>query len=161
MIVVSNAGPLIALAQIGQFNLLRMLYGQLYIPVAVHTEVAASGYKRPGGEELRASTWIHITEISELIAIPLLKERLDAGESEAIALALQLGADLLLMDEGRGRRVAEARGLHKTGTIGTLIAAKKRVLVPEVTVLLDALWAAGFRMSENLYRTAQRLAGEA
>ena len=50
--------------------------------------------------------------------------------------------------------------MNKTGTIGILIAAKKRGLVPEVTPLLDDLKAAGFRMSEDLYRTAQTLAGE-
>jgi predicted nucleic acid-binding protein len=57
--------------------------------------------------------------------------------------------------------VAEARGLNRTGTIGTLILAKKRGFVVNLTPILDELIAAGFRMSEDLYRTARALSGEA
>ncbi|MFP4395508.1 MAG: DUF3368 domain-containing protein [Anaerolineales bacterium] len=160
MIVVSDAGPLIALAKIGQFDLLRSLYNQLYIPRAVQDEVVASGQGRPGAEEVHTMAWIHTVEIYDTTAVQLLEERLDAGESESIVLAIQLEANLLLIDEARGRRVAEARGLNKTGTIGTLIAAKKRGLVSKVMPLVDNLRASGFRMGENLYRTCQILADE-
>ncbi|NBD36409.1 MAG: DUF3368 domain-containing protein [Chloroflexi bacterium] len=160
MIVVADAGPLIALARIGRFDLLRLLYGQLHIPLAVRDEVVASGRGRPGAAEVSTAAWIHTVEVRDVTAIQLLGERLDAGESEAIVLAIQLAADLLLIDEARGRRVAEARGLKKVGAIGALIAAKKQGLVPEVTPLLDALRAAGFRMDEDLYRTGRMLAGE-
>jgi uncharacterized protein len=159
MIVVANAGPLIALAQIGQIDLLPALYGRIVIPQAVQREVTISGYGRPGAEEFQRADWIVVNHVQDKVAVQLLSERLDQGESEAIALALELRADLLLIDEARGRRVAEARGLHKTGTLGTLIAAQKRGLVSNIHPLLDALVDSGFYMSEELYQTVLSLVG--
>ena len=160
MIIVANAGPLIALAQIGHFDLLQSLYGQLYIPPAVRDEVVVSGYGRPGAAEVNTAAWIHIVEARDTTAVQLLRERLGDGESEAIVLAIELKADLLLIDEARGRRVAEARDLNRIGTVGILIVAKKRGLIPTVTPLLDELQAAGFHMGEELYQTTRVLAGE-
>jgi hypothetical protein len=160
MIVVANAGPLIALARIGQLDLLQSLYIRLHIPPAVRDEMVRSGRGRPGAESVCTASWIDTVDVRDVTAVQLLRERLDAGESEAIVLSIELEADLLLIDELRGRRVAEARGLNKTGTLGTLIAAKKRGLVLEVTPLLDRLKAVGFHMSEDLYQVAQVLAGE-
>jgi len=123
MIVVADAGPLIALTRISQFGLLPSLYGQLHIPPTVRDEVVILEHERIGAEEVNAAAWIHTVEVRDVTAVQLLRERLDVGESEAIVLAIQLQADLLVIDEARGRRVAEARGLNKIGTIGTLIAA--------------------------------------
>lgn len=160
MIVVANAGPLIALAQIGRFDLLRSLYGRLRIPPTVRDEVTVSGRVRPGSTEVIAAEWIDTVQIHDATAVQLLRERLDLGESQAIVLAIELNADLLLIDEARGRRVAEARGLNKIGTVGTLVVAKRRGLVSAVTPLLDELGAKGFHMSEDLYQTARALADE-
>ncbi|WP_368011824.1 DUF3368 domain-containing protein [Laspinema palackyanum] len=167
MIVVSNSSPLIALAKIGEFELLHSLYEELWIPEAVREEVARVGQdsaeiekNRPGIEEVRGATWIRRVNVSNLAAVQILRGRLDAGESEAIVLALELNADLLLIDEARGRRVAEAEGITTSGTVGTLVAAKTKGLIWEVTPLLKALVASGFRMSQDLYEMARQIAGE-
>ena len=160
MIVVANAGPLISLAQIGQLDLLPALYGNIYIPPAVKTEVVTHGGVRPGAAVIGLAGWVTVIAVRDQTAVELLQERLDAGESAAIVLAIEQQADLLLIDEARGRRVAETRGLRKTGTIGTLIAAKQRGLLRKVTPCIDALRTSGFRMSDDLYQQAVQLSGE-
>lgn len=161
MIVVINAVPLIALAQIGRLNLLQLLYNQLYLPPAVFDEVVIFGRERAGAAEVEAADWIRVINISDISAVERLRERLDKGESEAIVLAIELEANLLLIDEARGRRVAQVQGLNHIGTVGLLVLAKQRKFIAAVTPLLDELIASGFRMDDALYQTAQRLAGEA
>lgn len=160
MIVVANAGPLIALAQIGRLDILPALYGEIRIPRAVWMEVVTHGHEQAGAASVRSAPWIKVADVRDKIALRLLRERLDEGESAAILLAIELRAKLLLIDEARGRRIAEARGLNKTGTVGTLVLAKQRGLVQAVTPLLDSLMTSGFHMSDELYRTARMLAGE-
>ncbi|NER23449.1 MAG: DUF3368 domain-containing protein [Symploca sp. SIO1B1] len=160
MTVVSNSSPLIALAQIGKFELLHLLYQELLIPQAVRDEVARFGEERLGAAELEKADWIRTVTISNRTAVELLRERLDLGESEAIVLAIETEAQLLLIDEARGRRVAQTQSLNHVGTVGILVLAKRRGLVEAVTPLLNDLIAAGFRMNEDLYQTALELAGE-
>ena len=158
--IVANAGPLIALARIGHFHLLHLLYNGLRIPTAVKDEVITFGKARPGAVELETAQWIQVVDVTNQTAIELLRERLDRGESEAIVLAIELEADLLLIDEARGRRIAQAQGLNHIGTLGILVQARQNGIIAAVTPLLDDLIESGFRMNEALYRTAQQLAGE-
>lgn len=161
--MVSNASPLIALAKIGQLQLLCSVYKEVYISAVVREELGfiRSGVEnRSGTEEISSARWIQTVNVSNLAEVEVLRERLDAGESEAIVLAIELKADLLLIDEARGRKVAQAKGVNTTGTVGTLVAAKRKGLIPELATLLDCLVDSGFRMSEELYQTALRLGDE-
>jgi predicted nucleic acid-binding protein len=80
MIVVADAGPLIALSLIGQFELFKSLYGQIYIPPAVRDEVLASQGERPGAEEVSSASWIQVSEVRDTTAVQLVRERLDRTE---------------------------------------------------------------------------------
>ncbi len=160
MIVVSNAGPIIALAQIEHVHLIETIYNNIYIPSAVYDEIVTKSADRPGSKVIEEAAWIKVVSVENRIAVHILQERLDLGESEAVALALELNADLLLIDESRGRRLSEMQGLNKAGTIGLLITAKNRGLITSVAALLDKLRTRGFRMDHKLYEIACRLAGE-
>lgn len=160
MIVVANAGPLISLAQISQVHLLPSLFGYLQIPPAVHEEVVTSKHFGETSAEVDITGWVRVTKVRDSTAVELLRERLGAGESEAIVLAIESRAALLLIDEKRGRRVAESQGVEKSGTLGVLILAKRRGLIDAVQPLLLELKTVGFRMSEELYQTVLSVAGE-
>lgn len=161
MIVVSNASPLINLARIGRLLLLRDLYGQLTIPEAVWNEVVIEGKDQPGASEIEAATWIRRKVVTDNQLVRILQQDLDDGEAEAIALAVEEEADLLLMDERIGRESANHLGLRYVGLVGVLVEAKSKALVREIRPLLDALRdIAGFRLSEDLYSRVLKDQGE-
>jgi uncharacterized protein len=151
MIVVSNSSPLISLSAIGRLELLRTLYGAISIPRAVHNEVAETGSGRPGAVEVKSLAWITCCDVSSANVVTALQGKLDHGEAEAIALALELPADLLLMDERLGRIEAARFSLRFIGTLGVLVEAKARGRLQEVRPVLDELSThAGFHMSDVL-----------
>jgi predicted nucleic acid-binding protein len=161
MIVVSNSSPLISLGAIGRLGLLRTMYGLIAIPRAVHHEVAVQGSGRPGAVEVQSFAWIRCCDVGNPNVAAALQGKLDRGEAEAIALALELPADLLLMDERLARIEANRFGIRFIGTLGVLIEAKARGHLQEVTPVLDELRIkAGFHVSEALRARVLQQAGE-
>lgn len=158
MRIISNAGPLIAMARINELRLFPKLFGRVMIPEAVSKEIMQSG--RTGAMQMARADWLCTESVRNLVAVPLLQDDLDEGESEAIVLAIEHEADLLLIDEAKGRKVANARGLPVAGTLGILVRAKKRGVIDDVSSRLEMLLESGFRMSESLYEQILRLAGE-
>ena len=126
MIVVSNASPLVGLASIRQFDLLKQLYGKVHIPEAVWQEVVVDGAGQPGSTEVENAKWIKRYQVADTRLVHSLLQYLDEGESESIALAVELEAELLVIDERLGRDTARHFGLNFTGLIGLLVEAKQR-----------------------------------
>ena len=153
MIVVSNASPLISLGAVGCLELLHQLFGEISIPTAVLQEVRSV--------DLEAVAWVTPRNAKSDFMLRALEGELDRGESEAIALAVELQADLLLMDERRGRQVASRFRLKVLGTLGVLVEAKRKTLLPAVApVLNDLQTRAGFRVSAGLYQQVLKEVGE-
>jgi hypothetical protein len=161
MIVVSNTSPIINLASVGKLDLLQRLYGRIAIPKAVYHEIAVKGAGQAGATELPSLQWIESHQVVELLLVASLRMELDEGESEAIALAIQLKADLLLLDERRGRAVASRFGLNLIGLLGVLLEAKHKGFIASIKPVLDDLIArAGFWVSKKLYDRTLQLSGE-
>jgi uncharacterized protein len=160
-IVVCNTSPIIALACAGQLELLRGLYTQIVIPNAVFDEITVAGAGEPGAREVAEALWIKRQPASNAPLVTALRLELDAGEAEAIALAVESGADLVLLDERLGRRAAQRLGLTVVGTLGVLISAKDRGLLAAMRPVLDALRVdAGFWIADDLYNAVLKAANE-
>ena len=153
MILVADSSPLIALARIGRLELLNSLFGKLLLPNGVWRELVATNIPRAGADEIAAAEWIERRAVSDCDWVNLLRQDLGAGESEAIVLAKEVNADLLLMDERRGRSAAMRLGLKVSGLVGVLIEAREQKLLPNADIVADELVSkAGFWLSKELYR---------
>lgn len=159
MIVVSDTSPITNLAAIGQLDLLQKLYQKVVIPSAVYRELTASGGGHPGAV-IQSLDWIEVKDVSNRLLVTALRIEIDEGEAEAIVLAQEMAADLLLLDERRGRLVAGRLGLRIVGLLGVLIDAKQTGLIPEIKPLLDELIRFGFRIGQELYERVLQAAGE-
>lgn len=155
MTVISDTSAITNLAAIDYLHLLPKLYEKVTIPTAVYHELVNVDPPEPGTREVQKEFWFDVRSITQREVVEHLQDeaKLDLGESEAIALALELKADLLLIDERRGRAEADRLGLKITGLLGILIEAKSRCLIPVVKPLMDSLkQISDFRVSPALYQ---------
>ncbi len=161
MIVVSDTSALSNLAIVNYLWLLEAIYQNVIIPDVVATELAAASNSTISA--ILKLGWIQTQSlINSQLAEQLQQERgLDAGEANAIALAFELQADDLLIDERLGRQEAIRLGLPIIGILGILLVAKQKTLIPQVQPIMDALIdQAGFRVSPQLYQRILVLAQE-
>ncbi len=159
MIIVSNTSPLSNLIIIGETSLLQQIYPKILIPPAVHSELTRLPTLQPTMISLLDAGWLEIQLPTNSQLLVTLNQTLDPGEAEAIALAVELSADRLLIDERLGRSIAAGYGLKLRGLLGILINAKRQGLIPVLKPILDRLInQAGFRVSQALYdRTLQEV----
>ena len=149
--VVSNASPLIALQQIDHLQLLEQFFGSILIPPAVAREVAPT---------VVLPAWIEQQVLAQPVGPRILGASLGPGESEAISLALEAKARLVILDDRPARRLAQTLYLPVIGTLGILLAAKRRQLLTAIRPHLDALLEYDFRIAPSLYENMLRAAGE-
>jgi hypothetical protein len=161
VIIVSDTSPINNLAAINYLHLLNQLYGTVFIPEAVYRELIDPNFIVAGATEVQTFDWIQTRSISDRTLVKALSNELDIGEAEAIALAIEMKADQVLIDERRGRLVASRLNLSYTGILGILVEAKNKGLIAEVKPLLDALInEAGFWVAEPLYNSVLQLVNE-
>ena len=160
MTVVSNTGPIVALAKADHLSLLRILYGDVLIPPAVHRELLAKVGPEAERIDDGLAGFLRITPISRPPEeVDRLTSGLGAGEQQAICLVLET-AGLLLMDDRAGRKAAGQLGIATTGVVGVLLKAKQDGHLPMVGPVLEIIRSQGYWLSDAVVGTAMRLADE-
>ncbi|MCD6410241.1 MAG: DUF3368 domain-containing protein [Candidatus Verstraetearchaeota archaeon] len=139
MRAVCNTAVLIALERIGRLELLEVLFDDVVVPDAVAREY---------GEGL--PRWVRRVAVGDRRLVEMLREVLHVGEAEAIALALEVDADVVLLDDKRARLAARRLGLRLLGTVGVLVLAKKRGLITSLEDALRQLVERSFWLSRDV-----------
>lgn len=154
-----NASPLILLGLIDQLDLLARLTKELIVPQAVAREVLA------GHKDDRAAQWLKsqgstFIDSDEWNSPSVLDWGLGRGETAVLSCALEFAGYEVILDDLAARKCAHAHGLFYRGTVGVLVLAKRRNLIPAVGPALDKLAEAGLWRSDTLFQQALREAGE-
>lgn len=158
-LIISDTSPLFYLEQLNQIELLPKLYGEIVVPYAVVDELLAGAQLGERVPNIAHLSWVTIRSVNVPTSLRSIKD-LGKGETEAIALGLETANALLLLDDRLGRQVAMQNGLTVTGTVGVLLRAKQKGLIPLLAPLLTDLKRARFRISDQVIRDALELAGE-
>jgi predicted nucleic acid-binding protein len=153
MIVVSDTSPISALIKIQHVHLLWDLFAEVIIPTAVHLELQRAHTNLP--------TWLRVQSAANSSFVASFERVVDPGEAEAIQLAIELRADRLLIDDLKGRNVAEREGLRAIGLVGVLLLARREKLILSVGDLIERLKKeAHVYLSSEVIEIALRAAGE-
>ena len=154
--IVCNASPIINLSKINKLDLIEKLYQKIIIPGAVFKELIVKGHDKeniPAIKSLIENNIIDVQEVQSNALVRALEKDLDPGESAAIALAAEINAELIILDERDARETAEIYNLKKTGFIGILMKAKQKGFIDSVKKYLDQAIEKGFWIDEKLYQT--------
>jgi predicted nucleic acid-binding protein len=160
MIIVADTTPISELAKVNYLNLLPKLFGRIAIPQGVYDELTTG--QHPAALLMRELSWLDVVAVNNRLTVKELQQvgSLDLGESEAIALAEEMKADRLIIDEKAARRVAMARSLPLIGTMGVLLLGKRQGELENVKDVLDQMQQQGTRIKDHLYTQVLILAQE-
>jgi len=158
MIVISDTTAITNLYQIGRLQLLIDVFGEIIIPHAVELELAEVPNQVKSIADLN---FIKVLTPNDILTVSHLKKSLDDGEAEAIALAIEINADFLIIDEWKGRRIAKQLGLQVVGLLGILLTAKRKGIIPEIKpILMDLITNVNFRLHPDIIKNVLHEAGE-
>ena len=161
MIIVSNTTPLIGLAVIQRFALLRQFFGEITIQQAVYDEAVIAGREAGGAkQEILAADWIKVVAAKDRLAVEILLDELDLGEAKTIVLTREINADWVLMDERKGRRKLAQLNQQKIGTLGILLKARQSGLLSVLKRELELLRQNGFSISQQIIDEILHQVGE-
>ncbi|OIQ53429.1 DUF3368 domain-containing protein [Neomoorella thermoacetica] len=155
MKVIADTSMLIALSHLRQLGLAKKLWSKVFIPEMVYEEVLCGGSGSPGVQEVESAVkagWLTIQKVQSQREVAFLATILGPGESEVLVLGNELGADLLLIDEKKARRVAVQAGFEVLGVLGIINLAVSKGLIDRkgAPAMVDTLKNKGFRLGEGL-----------
>lgn len=158
--VISNSTPLIALKKIEKLELLYKIYGEIIIPYGVYEEfILESSVKEPH-DFIKESGFIKIMKIRNEEAKRLFSTSLHKGEVEIMILAVEVKANLCIIDDLLARRYAKYNNLNITGTIGVLLKAKELCIITKIRPIMDELIDSGVYIDSKLYNKVVEISGE-
>jgi len=147
-VIVSNASPLIVLLKTNKLSILKKLFKKIVIPDTVYKEITAKEHDKLVFDKLK---WIETRRVKKTEMINLLEKLINKGEAEAIVLAKELNATLLI-DDAKARKYAKLLNIEVIGTLGLLKMAKKRGLVQSVRKVIDDMLNEGYYIENRLVR---------
>jgi predicted nucleic acid-binding protein len=158
-LAISNTSPIQYLYQLGLIHLLPRFYQKVAIPQAVADELSTGRSLEVELPDLPALGWLEVRPSVQAQPLPL-ATTLGIGERQVLALAIGVANSLVILDDGRARRIGRLLGLKMTGTVGILARGTREGLNPRLLSMLDRLESLGFRLSTDVKAAALRRVGE-
>ena len=147
--IISDTSCFIVLSGIDELDLLQKTYGQVLTTIEVATEF---------GQPL--PDWIEIKSPVDKSRMQILELQIDKGEASAIALAMETSQSILILDDYKARKIAKQLGLEITGTIGVIVKAKLKGIIPSIKPYLAKIRKTDFRLADDVEQQAFKEAGE-
>lgn len=138
-LIISDTSCFIILSKIGKLDLLQQVFGEI-----ITTQEIAEEFGEP------LPDWVKVVAVSDKTKYELLELQVDKGEASAIALALEIINPFLILDDYKTRKLANKLNLIHTGTLGVIVAAKQRGIIPSIKPFLTEIKATNFRISAEL-----------
>jgi len=147
--IISNTSCLIVLDNIGKINILKELYGQIFITEEVYNEFGKN-----------IENWITVCSVKNKNYVNILNANIDLGEASTIALSLEIDNSTVILDDLKARRIAQKLNIKLTGTIGVLLKAKEKNIIDSLSLVIDEMKNKKFRISPEIEKTIKKLANE-